>query len=64
MTRDTLKLKDLKAKLWKRYKSTNIYYDRERYRKVKNELRATTRHLRKEFEGNLAKNVKDQPNKF
>ena len=64
MTRDTLKLKDLKAKLWKRYKSTNTYYDRERYRKVKNELRATTRHLRKEFERNLAKNVKDQPKKF
>ena len=57
MTRDTLKLKNLKAKLWKRYKSTKTYYDRERYREVKNQLRSTTRHLRKRFESNLAKDV-------
>ena len=64
MTRDTLKLKDLKAKLWSRYKHSRTHYDRERYRRVKNELRATTRRLRETFESNIAKEVKNHPKKF
>ena len=64
MTRDTLKLKDLKAKLWKRYKQSRTHYDNQRYRRVKNELRTITRRLRETFESNIAIEVKNQPKKF
>ena len=64
MTKDTLKLKDLKAKLWKRYKQSRTHYDNQRYRRVKNELRTITRRLRESFESNIAKEVKNQPKKF
>jgi len=64
MSRDSLKLKDLKARLWRHYKKSKTNYDRERYRKVKNELRSITRRLRLDFENNIAQVVKCQPKKF
>ena len=64
MTRDSIKLKDLKAKLWKRYKKSKTHYDRERYQRVKNELRSKTRRLRIDFENDIAQNIKTHPKRF
>ena len=64
MSRDSSKLKYLKAKLWRRYKKSKTNYDLERYRRVKNELRSETRRLRLDFENNIAQDIKCQPKKF
>ena len=46
MSNDALRQKDRKDRLWKKYKSSRAYYDRERYLKAKNALRSLTRKLR------------------
>ena len=64
MSLDSLKLQDLKTKLWKRYKKSGTHYDRNRYLRVKNDLRSTTRRQRLEFENNIAQNIKSDPKQF
>ena len=64
MNKNALHLKQKKERLWKKYKKTKSYYDRERYRSVKNRLRSLTRMLRRDFEGQLARDVKNEPKKF
>ena len=64
LTSEALRKKDLKNKLWRRFKKTKCYYDRMRYTRVKNNLRSLTRKLRLQFEYNIAQNIKDSPKKF
>ena len=49
MTPEAIRKKNLKNKLWRRYKSSGCKYDRSRYTKVKIELRSL-RKLRIQFE--------------
>ena len=56
MTSEAIRLKNTKARLWKKYVSTRNNFDREKYVKCKNKLRQTTRILRSEFEMTLAGN--------
>ena len=64
MNKKALHLKEQKERLWKKYKRTKAYYDRERYRSVKNRLRSFTRLLRRDFEGQLAREAKTEPKRF
>lgn len=64
MSNEALKLKDQKGKLWRRYKISKTYYDRMRYKRVKNKLRSLTRKLRVEFENKIAMDIKTKPKKF
>ena len=61
MTPEAIRKKDLKNRLWRRYKGSGCDYDRSRYTKVKNELRSLTRKLRKQFEKGIAENIKVSP---
>ena len=54
LTPEATRKKDMKNKLWRRYKSTKCEYDRRRYITVKNELRSLTRNLRIKFENDIA----------
>ena len=64
MTREVTRKKDLKNRLWRRFKRTNCSFDHNRYAKVKNDLRKLTRKQRLEFENNIAQDVKTAPKKF
>ena len=64
LTPEAIRKKNLKNKLWNRYTRTRNNYDRTRYKVVKNELRALTRKLRLQFEGNIAQNIKTSPKSF
>ena len=63
MTPEAIWKKDLKNRLWRRYKGSGCDYDRSRYTKVKNELRSLTRKLRMQFEKGIAENIKVSPKK-
>ena len=63
MTTKAIRKKDLKNRLWRRYKGSGCDYDRSRYTKVKNELRSLTRKLRMQFEKGIAENIKVSPKK-
>ena len=63
-TLEATRLKNLKRKLWRCYVKDRTNYDRERYINVKNRVRSLTRKLRKDFENNLAENVKTSPKSF
>ena len=64
LTPEAIRKKDLKNKLWRRYKKSRCEYDRARYIRIKNELRTMTRTLRIQFEYNIAQDVKNSPKKF
>ena len=64
LTPDALRKKDLKNKLWKRYKKSGSIYDHRRFTQVKNELRALTRKLRFNLEKKIAKDIKTSPKQF
>ena len=53
-----------KHRLWQRYLETEDGKVYSEYRKCSNQLRNLTRKATKEFEKNLARNVKSQPKKF
>ena len=63
-TREAIRLRDLKCKLWRRYLNTKTRYTHSRYVKVKNELRSLTRKLRFDFEKKIAENLKTAPKQF
>ena len=50
--------------MWRKYKKSKTYYDRERYLKAKNALRSLTRKLRLDFESQIASNIKTDPKRF
>ena len=64
LTPEATRKKDMKNKLWRRYKSTKCEYDRRRYITVKNELRSLTRNLRIKFENDIAQCIKSASKKF
>ena len=64
LTSEAIRKKDLKNKLWRRYKKTRSSYDLLRYKKAKNKLRKLTRTLRSKFENNILKDLKTAPKKF
>ena len=63
MIPEAIRKKDLKNRIWRRYKGSGCDYDRSRYTKVKNELRSLTRKLRMQFEKGIAENIKVSPKK-
>ena len=63
-TMEAVKKKELKNKLWKRYKKTRCDYDHNRYKRAKNDLRVLTRKLREQFESNIVADIKSAPKKF
>ena len=64
LTTKAIRLKDLKNKLWRRYKKSKCEYDRNRYVQTKNQLRTLTRNLRAQFEALIAGDIKTAPKKF
>ena len=64
MTNEALRKKDLKNRLWRRYKRTRSGYDYRQYVRSKNALRRLTRKLRTDFERSIAADAKTAPKKF
>ena len=64
MTNEAIRLKNAKGRLWNRYVATRTKYDREKYTQCKNSLLALTRNLKRDFEQNLACNLKGKPKTF
>ena len=57
-------LKKKKGTLWRHYTRTRDPVDYARYTRCRNELRALTRNLRRDFERKLAGNIKKNPKAF
>ena len=64
MTPESLKLKDKKNKLWKKYKKSKKEEDLSIYKKIRDSLRCKTRSLRENFENNLTREIKDKSKPF
>ena len=64
MTANTLKLKDLKLKQWNKYKQTKSIADFNIFKISRDQLRSTTRRLRKGFELKLTADIKRKPKPF
>ena len=64
LSKDAIRLKDLKRRLWKKFKNSNSQYDRNRYVQTKNTLRTLTRSMRVQFESGIAGDIKTAPKKF
>ena len=63
-TNEAVRKKDLKNKLWRKYKKSRSDYDYNRYKRAKNDLRCLTRELRSRFENNIVNDLKLAPKKF
>ena len=63
MTREAMRLKNKKRKLWRAYTCTQDDICYARYVRCKN-LRCLTRNLRRNFEKKLASSLKDNPKGF
>lgn len=59
-----LRLKKEKERLWAIYSQTQNILDFTRYTRCRNQLRALTRRLRRDFEEKLVKNLKTNPKVF
>ena len=64
MTNAALQLRKKKERLWKRYLQTKRDTDYHNFAVVRNELRNTTRYLKKTFEKGLVKKIKEAPKAF
>ena len=64
MTNAALRLRNKKQRMWRRYITTRTNHDKANYNRCKNDLRSLTRKLRRDFEHNLARNVKTKPKLF
>ena len=64
MTNAALRLRNKKQRMRKRYITTRTNHDKFNYNRCKNDLRSLTRKLRRDFEHNLARNVKTNPTLF
>ena len=64
MTREARRLKNKKLKLWRKFLSTKSSFDRNNYTRYKNSFRALTRKLRRDFEIDISKDLKDKPKVF
>ena len=63
-TSDALWIKDLKNKLWRRYKKSRSDYDYNWFKRVKNNLRCLMHELRSCFENNIGEDLKLAPKKL
>ena len=63
-TREVLRLKNAKRRAWDNYKKTPSSYNLDKFKRSRNKLRSLTRTLRKNFELNLARNIKGNPKLF
>ena len=63
-TREAWRLRKKKNKLWAIYSQSQDLLDHARFSRCRNDLRKLTRHLRKEFEKNLALQMKANPKAF
>ena len=64
LTREAVRIKNRKNKLWRKYTKSRSVCDKTQYNRVKNELRSLTRRLRKEFETDLTKSITGSPKTF
>ena len=61
ITREAIKLKNAKNRLWRRYSLTRDPIDHAAFTTTRNALRPLTRKLRKTFEESITKNIKANP---
>ena len=64
MTRDSVRLKNKKLRLWRKYTKTKGLFDRRNYDRCKNELRELTRKLRRDYETMISEGSKEKPKMF
>ena len=64
MTKEALKLRNLKNKQWKRYLERKDPLDFNKFKLSRDKLRETTRRLRKELEVKLTEDIKKKPKPF
>ena len=64
MTRETMRLKNTKYKLWRKYCATHVQRDHDAFVFARNKLRSLTRSLRQDFEQCITTNVKHNPKVF
>ena len=63
-TREAKSLKNKRNRLWKRYTRSQSCSDYLAYTQARNALHTLTRNLRKQFEKQIANNVKENPKAF
>ena len=63
-SRDTIRLKNAKRRAWDTYKKTPSTHTYNKFKRCRNNLRSLTRTLRRNFELNLARNIKGNPKLF
>ena len=64
LTREAIRIKSQKNKLWRKYTATKSAFDNLKFKRCKNKLRSLTRRLRKDFERKLSANSKHKPKLF
>ena len=64
MTKESVRLKNKKLRLWRRYTKTKGTFDRKNYDRCKNNFRALTRKLRRDFEIGISEGLKEKPKTF
>ena len=64
LTPEAIRKKELKNRLWKRYKKSRTPYNNNRFVHARNDLRSLTRKLRREFERKIASEIKTSPKQF
>ena len=64
MTRDSVRLKNKKLRLWRKYTKTRGLFDRNNYDQCKNKLRNLTRKLRSDYERKISEGSKEKPKMF
>ena len=61
LTPEALRKKDL---LWRKYKATPSTYTYQNFIRARNDLRALSRKLRRDFENKIARDIKSSPKQF
>lgn len=64
VNRQTMALSRRKQRAWKTYLHSKRDGDHERYKRMRNDLRATTRQLSTEYESTIVEDIKINPKKF
>jgi hypothetical protein len=64
MTREALRARNLKHKMWQRYQTSKLYNDKVEYKRVLNKATATFREAKFNFEKKLSAEVKTNPRSF
>ena len=64
MTRESRIMKNKKLRLWRKFLLTRSTYDHNNYIRCKNSFRALSRKLRRDFELEITKDMKEKPKHF